>query len=455
MTGIVPKAEIARSRGPIGETLALLRSHFGRLGRADGWACLAIAACVTVVCVFRIEATQAATLVNNCIFGADSVTFWRWLLQGNYLGLGVHKHTLAVVLVAVLAHPLVWLGMPALTAVTLALAVIWGGVAAAAYLYFRQAGLSLLTALMTTTLAMSSLGIATHAGIAETYGATLLMIAVACALLPAAARMAEQRVLASACVAAATGAGLAIANAPATAFMLVYYVSLRAPSHSGDRTRLWLICVGIPLAAILLALIAPSIVAEGAAGTTWHRDYLGRYSKIANFTDVTTLTNFAANVLVFSFVAPLEFLQCRFVASDIAKLISSPLSLAAYLATVSLVIVGIARSIWGTRRRETLGLLGAATSILVFYLYFNPDEALLYSPQWLLAFFFAAAPDFQRAWAWAAAAAALCLSVNFSPLHDPRTSDPDTCCAVPPGSMLPREYPSALGKIRTLIEEAR
>lgn len=434
---------------------ALLEQRLDHFDRWDIWLALILAIAVTVVSAWRIEATHAATLVNNCIFGTDSVTFWRWLLEGNYLGLGVHKHTLSVILTAVIAHPLVWLGLPNLTAVVWGMAVIWGCVAAVAYVYFRQAKLPKRTALPFTVLAMAAFGIATHSGIAETYGATVLMIGMAILLLPAAARLARPHTIASAILAGVIGAGLALANAPSIAFMLVYFVCLDIPADRADAAKRLAICIAIPFALISVAVIAPAIAAEGAQGTTWHRDYLGRYSSFENFTNAATLLNFLTNVVVYSFVAPLEYLQCRYIAADLAVMLSRPLALAAYLLTISLLITGLVRALRGIRRKEVLGMLGAVASILVFYLYFNPDEVLLYSPQWLTAVFFAAAPDFRRAALWAGVAAVLCLSVNIAPLHHPRTSDPQACCPNPPGSMLPREYPSALEEFRTRTQEAR
>ncbi len=431
-------------------------AQFACLGRTDIVAATALAIVVFVFSVWRIDATHAASLVNNCIFGADSMTFWRWLEEGNYLGLGVHKHSLAVVLVAILAQPLVWLGLSTLTAVTVALAAIWGAVAVVAFTYFRKAGSSLPAALAMAVLAMSTLGISAHMGIAETYGATLLAIGIACLLLPAIAKLAERHTISSAIIAGAIGAGLALANAPSTAFLLVYFACLPfALSGGQDRGKRLALCVAIPAIFVLVAVTAPALAAEGAAGASWHRDYLGRYSNASNFTNAMTVTNYLVSVFVFAFVGPFEFLQCRFLATDLVQFGAQPLRLIAYLTTISLVIFGTVRALLGARRRETVGLLGAIVSILAFYLYFNPDEALLYSPQWLLALFFAASPDFSRAWIWAGAAAALCMSVNLPTLHDPRTFDPEQCCPTPPASMLPREMPSALGRSRAAMEEAR
>lgn len=433
---------------------AAWKEQIPRLERGDVWTALAAAVLVTAVSAWRIDATQAATLVNNCIFGADTDTYSRWLNEGNYLGLGVKKHTLSVLLIAGLAAPLAWAGVSHTLAATFAMATVWGGVAAVAFLCFRRSGLSRPGALAVVALALSSFGIATHSGIMETYGVTLLMIGIACLLLPAIGRTSDRHPVAGATLAGLIGAGLALANAPSAAFILVYLASLPRSGHFEDR-RMFALCLALPFAFILLAVVAPVMVAEGAAGATWHRDYLERYASPENLMSATTLGNFIASVVVFAFVAPLEFVQCRFVIAQLLDVASRPLALAAYLGTVSWVVIGIAASLTSPRRREVFGLLAAVACVLVFYLYFNPDEALLYSPQWLLPLFFAASPGFGRGALWPGVSAILCLAVNLPPLHDARSFEPRVCCPNPPSSMLPREHPEAHLERRLKAEGVR
>jgi hypothetical protein len=425
-----------------------LLGEFGALSRNDIWVACGLALALAVLSFIRIEATHAASLVNNCIFGADTVSFWRWLEKGNYLAFVVHKHTLAVILTAIIAQPLVWAGIETITAVTIALAAIWGAVAAVVYIYFRRAGLSPLAACAMSLFAFSTLAIATHGGIAETYGATLLMIGIACQLLPAIAKLADSHVWGSAVLAGTIGAGLAIANAPSAAFIFVYFACLPLGKLGNFGASRAAITVAIPALFVSVAVFAPAFVAEGADGARWHANYLARYARFENFIDPATLTDFFVSAFVFAFVAPLEHLQCRFVASDIVELISVPIRLVAYLVTISLVVLGIARAFRNSRRREVMGMAGAIFAILVFYLYFNPDEALLYSPQWVLALLLVASPSFSRAWLWAGIAAVLCFSINLPALHDIRTFDPEVCCPNPPATMRQIETPPSLWQQR-------
>ena len=451
----MPPGETVEPAGALTSLKATFERTFAAFDRMDAMLALMLALLIAAMSYLRIEATHAASVVNNCIFGADSITFWRWLEQGNYLGLGVHKHSLAVILVALLAHPLVLAGVPTVAAVTIALAAIWGAVAATTYTYFRRAGTTQMTAAAMTLLAFSTFGIATHGGIAETYGATLLMIAIACLILPAIAELATEHPWTSAILAGAIGGGLAAANAPSAAFILVYVFHLPWTAMRHGRRFAATIALAVPAAIILFAVTAPALVAEGGEGASWHVDYLGRYATLDNFSDARTLTDFFVSIFVFSFVSPLDFVQCRFVASDLWQLLSAPLRLAAYALMISFVGFGIVTSLYSKRRREVAALLLTVAAILLFYLYFNPDEALLYSPQHILALLFAAASSLERAWIWAGLAALLGFAVNLPTLHHERTYDPELCCPTKPASMLLRETPAALWQERLEKEAQR
>lgn len=433
-----------------------MKGDFSTLAWRDTAAAIALAGAMFAFSAWRIDFSYTASTVNNCIFGADSITFWRWLQQGNYFGVGFHKHSLSVLALAVLAQPLVWLGVPMVSAVIAAFAAIWAGVSVTTFLYFRKAGLGTGGALTVAVLALSSFAIATHSSIAETYGTTLLAISAACILLPSAAALAPTRPMLSALLAGAIGAGLALANAPSAAFLVIYFFCLPLPlgEKVGTPTSQLVILAGIPALAVCTAIALPALLAEGAAGARWHSDYFLRYADIANLSDPRRLADFLVSVFVFAFVAPREFIQCRFILSDLAGFISNPTRLVAALLILSMLVSGIARSLRSSRRRETLGLLTAILMLIAFYLVFNPDEALLYSPQWTLALFFAASPRFSLVTLWAGGAAAASLAVNLPPLHHPRTYDPEQCCPHKPSSMLPRETPAAL-KRQMLEREAK
>lgn len=422
----------------------LLQREFSAIERRDVILAITLGAVVMAVSVFRIEVSREAISVNNCVLGADTVSIWRYLEEGNFLGLRVHKHALAVVLIALLAQPLIWLGISQALAATLALSLVQACAAVLAFAYFRRAGNTKAVSAGLTLLVLSTLGVATHFGMAESYGVTLLAICIACLLLPVVAEKARQDALVSASVAGAIGAGLALANAPAAAFLLVYFACLLKQAEVVADLRKFALCILVPLAFVLLAVVAPAVAAEGDDGLVWHGDYLERFASFSHFIDPQVLADFLATSFVFSFVAPYEFLRCRFIFADLVQFGARPLHLAAYLAMASLLVVSLVRAVRSSERTETFGLLAAASAILLFYLYFNPDEALLYSPQWLIALFFASAPGVPRMAIWVWLAAVLGLLVNVPTLHHEKTSDPEVCCPHPPGSMMERELPSVL-----------
>jgi len=437
-------------REGLDQLLLQVKGDLPALSRLDILTAMALAGAMFAFSAWRIDFSHSASTVNNCIFGADSITFWRWLEQGNYFGVGVHKHSLSVLALAVLAQPLVWIGVPMVSAVIAAFAAIWAAVGVTTFVYFRRAGLGTAGASTVTILPLSTFAIATHSSIAETYGATLFAIGAACIVLPSAAALAPMRPLLSALLAGAIGAGLTFANAPSAAFLVVYFFCLPLGKKDGFATSQLGMLAGIPVLAVCVAIALPALVAEGAAGARWHSDYFLRYADIANFLDPRRLADFLVSVFIFAFVAPREFIQCRFILSDLAGFVSNPARLVAALLILSLLVNGIAQSLRSVRRRETLGLLTAVLMLIAFYLAFNPDEALLYSPQWVLALFFAASPRFPSAARWAGGAAAASLAVNLPPLNHPRTYDPEQCCPHKPSSMLPRETPDALK--RQLLE---
>jgi len=434
------------TQGASPDIFAELRSSIRSIGQRDAIIALVLVSAWFALSFARLEFTRNAITVNNCIFGADAATYAKALASGQYTGLKSHKHALAVVVVGLLAGPLSWAGIAPAVAGSVALAVVDALAVLLVFVFARRAGLATLHAAAFAVLALASLGTISLLGIAETYGVTLAMIAAACVAFPIIASGAWSRPVAAGLFASLFVAGLALANAPAIAFVLVYLSCLRLQGEERrDLRRTWPAIV-IPVLVGLVAVALPALVEDGAAGAAWHVQYLSRYARLSNFADPGTLLNFAASAFVFAFVAPFEYLQCRFVAADIGAMIASPLRVVTFLALAPLLILGTARALRSANRPVTGGLLASAAAILLFYLFFNPDEALLYSPQWTLALFLAAASGVARSLPWIAGAAALCLIVNLPPLSAPRTLDPQRCCPNPPATMLPREMPRILAR---------
>ncbi|WP_338424611.1 hypothetical protein [Sphingopyxis kveilinensis] len=409
---------------------------------------------IAVASFGQMHFTYAHVEVNNCIFGADTVTYFNALGKGSYLAFRVHKHAAAVVAIAAIAKPLTTMGVEPLVAGLFALAVIQGSAALLIFALLRRHFGDTPAATILTMFVFASFGTATLSGIAETYGVTMACIALACLLFGEIAPLARRWPLRAAIAAGATAAMPALANAPAAIFVVVYYAFvmryLRNRPHSEKFIQLF-----VPAALAISLSILPALVAEGAQGSHWQVNYLNRYANWTNFTDPKILADYAVSVLIFSWVGPLDWLQCRYLLSDLVTLMAHPLRFIALLATITVLVGGLYRAFSSAMRGVSIATLCVASVLALFYLYFNPDEALLYSPQWILALVLAAAPGIADSRAHVAAAAvatSLLLAVNVGPLRDPRSHDPTYCCQVPPSTMRPNEMPDYLKRQGKVIE---
>ncbi|MBX7495794.1 hypothetical protein K3172_07985 [Qipengyuania sp. 6B39] len=418
------------------------------LNGRDALALLSLGAVVFAVSYLRLEASREALQVNNCIFGADAATYAKALATEQYTGIKVQKHALAVVMLGLLAMPFKLAGLAPAVAGSAALATVNTLAAALIYVFGRANACASLPSVALALMAFSGLGTATLLGITETYGVTIAMIVTALIFFPLAAEHAKSEPVFAPLMAGLLTLGLGFANAPALAFLLVYFANLWPLRQQLDGRRL-AIAAGLPLLCVAIAPVLPVLVAEGTdAGSSWHANYLARYATFANFTDLATIANFLLNALVFAFVAPLEFLRCRFLIPELAELMARPVNLIAYGALIATLVYGIWHSLRSEQRPTTLGILLAVVAILAFYLYFNPDEAILYSPQWTVPLVLAGASGLGRIPLIVAGVALLCLAVNLPPLGNPRTHDPSRCCPIPPSTMADREHPAALARER-------
>lgn len=442
-----------------------LRSFLGillrRIGRStrprtvqDWLVALALFLGVALLSLVRLRAAYAAVEVNNCILGADAATYFNALAEGNYLALRVHKHTAAVVATALFAWPLAALGVEPLLAGMLALATIQGLAAAMIFALLRRHFCVTAGAAVLTVFVVAAFGTMTLFGIAETYGATLACIAAACLLFGEVAPLARRWPLYAAIAAGLAAALPAFANAPALAFVPVY-AAFAMPYMRSRPLGQKLLQLVLPAVLAVGISMVPALVAEGIAGAYWQADYLGRFASWSNFTDRGILVDFAASFLAFSWVGPLDWLQCRFLANDLLRLAAQPLRLATLTLTLGVLGAGLVRALRGPMRLVSLAKLMAAVLLALFYLFFNPEEALLYSPQWILAVVLAAAPGIagSRVLVTATAiAAGLMLAVNTAPLHHPRSHDPAVCCPNPPSTMRANEMPRDLVRQGRVIE---
>jgi hypothetical protein len=192
----------------------------------------------------------------------------------------------------------------------------------------------------------------------------------------------------------------------------------------------------LPCGVCLGATILPTVILDASSNFAWQQHYISAYASWTNFADARTLLDYLASFFVFSLAAPLDHVRCRFTAADLAEMSGSVLRLAAWAAAAGTIALGVARGLAASATRPfTLSALAVVVALFLFYLYFNPDEALLYGSRWVTVLYLAAAAglrDSRLAAGGLALAAALAWSVNIAPLHDPRSGDPAACCPTPP-----------------------
>lgn len=401
-----------------------------------------VAACALLVAVLafaffclRLELTRAEVEVNNCVLGADVARYAKAIEERVYLGFNLRKHPLAVAAVASVAWPLSVLGVPAGLAGSIALAAWQALGAAATFLFLRRHFLGSLHAALLTILMLSSFGAITVFSVPETYGVTFAAASLALLAFGEIAPHAARRPLLAGLLAGLAAAPAGWANLPAAATVLGYGGLAWRHLPRGEASRL-VPAVVLPCAVCLAATALPTLVIDAAGSFAWQQRYVAFYASWANFVDTRTVLDYLASFFVFPIAAPLDHVRCRFTVAELAEMGGSLLRVAAWAAAAGIVALGVARALARPASRPfALAMLAVAACLFVFYLYFNPDEAALYSSRWVAVLYLAAAAGLRASRFTTAAlalAVALAWSVNVAPLHDPRTGDPALCCPIPP-----------------------
>lgn len=381
----------------------------------------------------RLRMSSVMVQHNNCILGADAATYFHGLLEKDWAVFRFRKHALAVGSIAALALPLGKLGIPLTLAVPAALSIVVVAGALALFFLLRMQRLSNATALAAVLASLAAFGSLTVFSVVETYGVTFAAAAIAMLLYALLGRHAGKSALVCGCLAGVIGAFPGWANLPAVAFV-VFYSGFAWPHASGKIW--WKLLVVVALPAVLAVLLSglPSAYADSGQGFEWQKEYIERYASLSNFTTWTTLSEYLASFGVFSFVSPVETVKSGYVLDDLRGLIQSWPKLVCWLAIACTLAYGIGRALWAQPTRLiAASALAVTAGLFVFYLYFNPVEAVLYSSQWILALFFAAAVGYAglRYSGWLFLAVfALSMIVNAPPLRDPRSADPELCCRI-------------------------
>jgi len=121
----------------------------------------------------------------------------------------------------------------------------------------------------------------------------------------------------------------------------------------------------------------------GEAFFTFSKSYTNKWASPANFLHIHNWLNVFVSFLVFNLVSPLKTLKSSIGAANLAGYWANPA--AGALAALWIGYLACA-AVWAVRRagRFLVGVAVWAGALMLFYLYFNPKEAFLYSSQILL-----------------------------------------------------------------------
>ncbi|WP_026621210.1 hypothetical protein M728_004943 (plasmid) [Ensifer sp. WSM1721] len=406
-----------------------------------------LAALVFGFFLIRIGVTSEAIQRDNCIFGADVASYFQRLSSGHWGAFRFRKHALAVVSITAVGWPLTQMGVPAATAAITVLAAFVAMGASAFFLFLRLLGLECIAAFFIVLATISTFGSLTIFSVVETYGFTFSAMAAAMLALIVIAPYSKRHPVLCAIFAGMVGAIPGTANLPALSCVLLY-PGLAKPSGLNRRWQKFVVVFALPLAIATALSLLPMIYTDSAESFAWQRNYLDKLASFANFVSPDVLSDFLLNFWVFAFVSPLDMVQYRYTSQAAIVLGNSELRLTGYFMIALALCFGILSALRDPRFRSiTLSAVAAVGSLFVFYLYFNPAEAMLYSSQWIFLLFAAAAPGYVGRWfsrpLFAACFVILAL-INFPPLMDPRSNDPSAYCGGPTAPLVHSDAPMSL-----------
>lgn len=325
--------------------------------------------------LWRILFSFDHILLDNVVFGADHAENLRSVAFDDSGALRPEKHELAVVWFFALVRSIALFLPPLLSAkLVFALTAALAGVSLLVLL--RRFGVERLNAICAALFVLSSFAVITIFSLAETYALTCTMISLSIIAFLEMGKHAEDAPWKYGAL-AGLAAGLAgLANSPALAVILVYPILRRGPKLLPD--------VIVPILVAGLLTVAVSIVQLRVV--EWQLSYLDRYASWSNFGDTRIVLDYLASVFLFAWTAPVDMVKTSYESADLESLLTSPLRLAALALSVATVVAGVVTAIRFEQRGAATALLASVGPLLLFYLYFNPQEAMLYASQWVWLF---------------------------------------------------------------------
>jgi len=134
---------------------------------------------------------------------------------------------------------------------------------------------------------------------------------------------------------------------------------------------------------LLVALVVcgvPYLYVHGMGYVEFVSDYTNQWASLNNLLEVDKYAMVGAGFLLYSVVTPLTSLTKVVTLDELAGYLSDPLALVTLVAYVAFVILASGRAIRESDRL-VIPVLAWTGVMLLFFIYFNPGEALLYSSQ--------------------------------------------------------------------------
>ena len=329
--------------------------------------------------------------INNCVFGGDAVQYLTGARAGEFAAIDPRRHFLALVAVSGLSGIGHILGFSRDQSFLFAFAALDVVFVITIFALFLRLGGNLALALAMTLWTASTNAILTQLSMPETYILTMtLMAGAALFAIASAPKIAGHPVRSGVLMGVAAGL-CALANLPAATVSFIY--AWLAWNELKDRkpAQRFLLALALPCAVAGFIGLLPGLGGANADGPTYFSSFSNSWATFANFFKPHVLADYASISAFFAWASPYSEAMCRYIVQDLPELIKRTPANLAMAATAGLLSYAILRLRRNPMRSILPGILAAIGTLLVFYIYFNPIEAILYSCQWVLLMLMASA----------------------------------------------------------------
>jgi hypothetical protein len=389
--------------------------------------------CVAVALFFfiRIAMTEGLIFSDLCVLGTDVGRYTKGLEEGSLFVLSIRKHAVAVIVVGAVAKSLALFSVPYVWSAALAMSACAGIGATALFIFLFKNVAPANIALSATLAFLMAFGSVTTFSVVETYVITFASISIALLSWGWLAKMAGKNPRQCAMAAGVAGALPGLSYIPSVIYV-VAYAGLSWPMVAGGTYRRLQNSLLVPAAIAAGLSLLPYAYLDSGDGFQWQARYLGTYTDLSHFTDGAIVADYLASFFVYSWIAPLDYVQCRFTISELLSGQSGWWRPAATLIVITAMAFGFGRGTLDKARRPLfLAMCMIIAGSFCFHLWFNPQEALLYSSLWTLATMICAAVGFStlhRGATYILVIAAIFVYANLPPLHQPRGWVEPACC---------------------------